>query len=98
MRRASRVDANQATIVNYVRALGGDVLLLHAVGGGCPDVLIHYRGKYHLCEIKDGSKPPSERRLNPVQVAFHAKWRGPILVITSIEDVATMIVNHSGRG
>lgn len=38
-----------------------------------------------LMEIKDPSKPPSERRLTPAQAEFHAAWTGPIYICETPE-------------
>jgi hypothetical protein len=36
--------------------------------------------------VKDGSKPPSERRLTPEQQKFHAAWiGGPLSIVTDVE-------------
>ena len=86
MRRAARTDANQTEIVAALRHLGCSVLPLHAVGQGCPDLLVAYGLKNHLLELKDGSKPPSKRKLTPAQVEFHANWKGPIFTVTSVSE------------
>jgi hypothetical protein len=57
MRRAARTDSNQTEIVATLRSLGCSVQMLHAVGAGCPDLLIGIDGQNLLLEIKDGSKP-----------------------------------------
>ena len=44
MRRQAKVDANQSDIVAGLRSIGATVQPLHAVGKGCPDLLIGYRG------------------------------------------------------
>jgi len=87
MRRAARTDANQTDIVDEFRAWGASVLPLHAVGKGCPDLLIGTPRGSLLVEVKDGSKPPSARKLTPDQVEFHAAWRGRIEIVTRLEDV-----------
>ena len=89
MRRAARVDENQSTIVKALRAHGCDVLSLAAVGNGCPDLLVsrpYYPRHYFLLEVKDGAKPPSARKLTPDQLKFHAEWKGPIHVVTSVQE------------
>lgn len=74
MRRAARIDANQPRIVEALRAVGAKVEPTHAVGAGFPDLVVAYRGEVHLLECKDGSKPPSARRLTPDQMQWHAEW------------------------
>lgn len=78
MRRAAKVDANQAEIVADLRACGVSVHPAHAMGAGFPDLVCGFRGRTVLIEIKDGSKPPSARRLTPAQVEWHDAWRGQV--------------------
>jgi hypothetical protein len=94
VRRAARVDDNQADIVLAARMLGCGVLSLAALGHGVPDLLIYKPGRgYFLIEIKDGRKIPSKRKLNPVQAAFKAGWRGPIDLVESVEDLLRLLKN-----
>lgn len=87
MRRAAKVDSNHGEIVKALREAGCGVLSLAAIGKGCPDLLAHgpsYPWPLHLLEIKDGSRPPSDRKLTKDQQDFHAKWKGPIHVVSSV--------------
>jgi hypothetical protein len=86
MRYAARIDANQTQIVSALRAVGATVQLLSAVGQGCPDLLVGYRGKNILMEIKDGRKPPSERKLTEDQIVWHTSWKGVVFLVTSVHD------------
>ena len=85
MRRAAKVDANQREVVAVLRDAGATVQLLHAVGEGCPDLLVGYRGGNYLLEVKDGSKPPSAQKLTPQQEIWHRDWRGHRVVVNSPE-------------
>jgi len=38
--KAARTDANQSEIVAGLRAIGATVQPLHAVGKGCPDLMV----------------------------------------------------------
>lgn len=87
MRRAARTDENQAAIVDAFRRCGAQVVPLHAVGKGVPDLLIARHGETFLAEIKDGGKAPSARKLTPAQQAFHASWPGVIEIVESVDDV-----------
>lgn len=91
MRRRGRVDDNQSTIVRDLRAIGATVEVLSGVGGGCPDLLIGFRGANYLAEVKDPTKPPSDRRLTPDQRGWHADWRGQRQVIETSDDAFEMI-------
>lgn len=86
MRRASAVDANQSAIIAALRKVGATVQPLHAVGQGCPDLLVGYRTVNWLFEVKDGKKPPSDRKLTKAQVDFHRDWRGQVCVVTCVSD------------
>lgn len=85
MRRAAKVDANQREVVAALRGAGASVQLLHAVGEGCPDLLVGYKGLNMLLEVKDGNKPPSAQRLTPQQEIWHRDWRGHRVVVNSLE-------------
>jgi hypothetical protein len=94
MRRAARKDANHDEIADALRAAGCWVLDLSAVGGGCPDLLVH--GPVHpwslvLVEIKDGSKPPSRRPLTPAQIKLHAGCNAPRVVVTSVDEALAAV-------
>lgn len=88
MRRAAKVDDNQGDIVDALRAVGCTVQPLHAVGKGCPDLLIGspFSRANLLLEVKDGSKPPSARKLTRDQVLWHDAWRGQVAVVTSVKE------------
>lgn len=78
MRRAAKVDANQARIVQALRNVGVRVLHLHQLGNGIPDVLACFRGRNVLLEIKQ----PGEQ-INKLQAEFMATWDGEIHVVRS---------------
>lgn len=87
MRRAAKIDANQQDIVDTLRAYGCSVQSMAAIGKGCPDLLVWspWVGA-QLIEVKDGSKPPSARKLTPDQVEYHARWKGPIHIVTTSQE------------
>jgi hypothetical protein len=95
MRRAAKVDANQADIVAALRAIGASVTPLHAVGNGVPDLLVGFRRQTWLIEVKDGNKPPSARRLTPDQQEWHASWRGGPVAI--VEDAGAALAVITGQ-
>lgn len=91
MRRAAKIDANQPEIVRALRGVGATVAHLHSVGAGCPDLLVGWRKQNLLLEVKDGAKPPSERRLNDKQVEWHASWKGQVCTVTSVDEALVAI-------
>lgn len=89
--RAKRVDGNHKAICKALRDAGCGVLDLSAVGKGCPDLLVHppefpENRIAFLMEIKDGSKPPSARKLTKPQEKFHAEWKGWIFTVTNPQE------------
>lgn len=92
MRRAARTDANQTEVVEAIRAIGGTVHSLAALGDGCPDLLVGYNGRTVLMEVKDGKKPPSEIRLTEAQVKWHKLWTGSTLAIVYGPEGATKLL------
>lgn len=94
MRRAAKRDANHAPIVQALRLVGCNVQDLAAVGEGCPDLLIGIPTvrKLVFAEIKDGDKPPCERKLTPAQVKWHQEWDGyPVHIIESVSEALEIV-------
>lgn len=90
--RAARIDANQPEIIKALRSVGCSVQPLHTVGDGVPDLLVGFRSRTVLMEIKDGSKPPSKQALTPDQVQWHSEWRGsPVEVVRNVDDALAAI-------
>lgn len=73
LRRAAKIDSNHSEIVDALRQCGAFVTSLAAVGKGCPDLLVGFRGRWMLIEVKDGDKSPSRRELTDWQKYFHAQ-------------------------
>lgn len=91
MRRAARTDANQTDIVDALRDVGASVSVTSMVGSGFPDIVVGYRGINYLMEIKDGSKPPSKRRLTSDEQEFHDLWRGSVIVVQNVDEALKAI-------
>jgi len=91
MRRAAAVDANQSEIVKALRGIGATVSLTHRLGEGFPDICVGYHGRNILMEIKDGSKPPSARKLTKPEQAWHDAWRGQVVIVESVDDALVAI-------
>jgi Holliday junction resolvase len=93
IRRAARVDANQSEIVAALRAIGVGVVDMSGVGRGFPDLFAMFRGTMYLLELKNGSKPPSARKLTVEQVRFHndARLAGVKVHVVSTVDEALAV-------
>lgn len=68
---------------------------LHAVGKGCPDLLVGFGGRNLLMEVKDGEKPPSARKLTPDEAQWHEAWRGRVYVIESPHDALRVLTEST---
>ncbi len=85
--RANKVDHNQPEIVAALRKAGVKVVLLNAVGNGCPDIAVHWAGVWTFLEIKNPAGPPSSRELREEQKKFHAEHaEARIAVVTTPEE------------
>jgi hypothetical protein len=94
MYKPKRTDANHAefrALLNKCGVVYGD---LSGVGRGWPDLLVLVRGVWQLVEIKDGKKPPSARKLNPIQTQLHtrvANAGGRIWTFSTIAELENLI-------
>ena len=85
LRRAARVDANQAQIVSALRGAGAFVWIL-----GLPvDLLVGYGGHTFLVEVKDGPA----KRLTGLQRLFFEQWTGGSLARVDSPDAALRMIN-----
>lgn len=89
---ARKVDDNQSTIVSALRGVGQQVVLMHAVGGGFPDIISCRNGQSHFIEIKS-----DQGRLTPAQKVFFEAWRGPPIHIVRSVDDALIAVGHVAK-
>jgi Holliday junction resolvase len=93
MRQRAKIDANHVEIVDALRAEGWLVWSTAALGKGFPDLLCGKQGKLVLVEVKDGSKPPSKRRLTQDELVAHARFKAhgiEILVVERVEDLGQL--------
>lgn len=91
MRRAAKVDVTQAEIVGALKAAGATVQHLHAVGQGCPDLLVGFRRQNWLIEVKPHIGSPSSRKLRPNQAEWHAGWKGTVATVETPEAALAVI-------
>ena len=87
MRRAAKTDAGQAAIVERLRSIGAWVLHLHAIGKGCPDLLVFANGRPFLLEVKE----PGERP-NKMQAEFMAACPMELHIARSPEEAVLAAV------
>jgi len=87
MSYAKRVDENQNLIKHTFIALGASVLNLSRVGQGCPDLLIGYKGKSVLVEVKSAKGTFTEP-----QIKFMQNWRGGAVSRIDSVDAAIRLI------
>jgi hypothetical protein len=97
VRRASNKDSNHAEVRAAFEAMGCTVENLESPTAGVPDLLVGIFGLTELVEVKDGTKPPSARKLNDAQREWHARWRGrkPV-VVQSVDDAVAVVAKLRG--
>ena len=84
MRYAARIDPGQPEIVAALRSIGATVWVI-----GLPlDLLVGYRGRTHLIEVKTlvGKRAPKPAKHTQLQKDFMLAWAGgPIATVTDAE-------------
>lgn len=91
----ARTDANQSKIIRALEQIGCTVADTSAVGIGFPDIVVGFRGRSLLIEIKDGAKPPSKRKLTPDQQIFKAEWRGQYAVVKDVDEAIAVVTQET---
>jgi hypothetical protein len=93
VRLKARVDANQSEIDSALEAMGWLVVPTHQLGKGFPDRIGIKAGRVVFLEVKDGTKPPSRRKLTPDEVEKHRQFKAfgvHVHVIEKVEDLASI--------
>ena len=89
---AAKLDALVNGMWDEAQRIGAGIA---GVGNGIADVLIGWRGQWIAAvEIKDGSKPPSARKLTPAQVLLHGEIRRaglPLHVVTNETEALALL-------
>jgi Holliday junction resolvase len=92
-RRGRRVDGNQASIVEALRASGWHVSDTSNAGDGFPDLVVAKGGRVLLLEVKDGTQRASARKLSEREIKVHAAFAAKgvtVAVIESVEDACRL--------
>lgn len=87
------IDSNHNEIVDTFRSMGCVVTSTTCVKGFC-DMVVAWKGLYLLIEVKDGAKPPSKRKLTPMEAAYHIKVEGvgcKVYIIKNKEEAINLI-------
>lgn len=95
-KKFSRRDGNHSEIVNYLRLMG---CFVHDISElkNCADLVVTYNGVTFYAEIKDGKKPPSQKKLTDGEILFKKeieKHGGLYFVIESKQDALNIIKQY----
>lgn len=90
-RRAAKIDINQPEIVKHLRKVGATVEILSAVGKGCPDIMVGFRGVNYLMEIKSTLAKKKDNGLTEDQVEWHSTWAGKVYIVRSIAEALNVL-------
>lgn len=84
-RRPAKIDLNQPGIVLVLRQVGASIIDTSDIGNGFPDLVVGFRGKNYLLEIKNQETHYGRKGLNPNQQEWCDTWHGnaPIVVYTA---------------
>jgi len=86
-RYGKTVDANQLEIVKALERIGCDVCEI-----GWPlDLLVGYRQRNWLLEVKDPAQVPSKRKLTPDEQTFFDTWRGQKAKVETIDEALAVV-------
>lgn len=86
MRRNSKIDTNQKQFVVALRKIGASVAITSNMGSGFPDLIVGYRDKNYMIEVKT-----AKGKLTEEQKVFASRWRGQYNVCRDLEDVAVLL-------
>lgn len=83
MRRAAKADGNQREIVNALKAIGARVYYIKEP----VDLLVGYRGKNCLLEVKD-----IHGRLTKAQEEFMQTWPGEAWIVQTVNQAMEAVL------
>lgn len=92
MRRAARIDNNQAEIIGALKRVGVSVEII----GKPVDLLLCCRGETSLLEIKNPGRTSSdpESRLTKDQIEFIARWPGKIFFARTADEAVRLVLGE----
>lgn len=93
---AKRVDGNHREVVEGLRAALPEATVFDASGAGrgFPDLVVGWKGRNYLFEVKNGDQVPSRRRLTAAQVGLHGSWQGQVAVVCSAADILAVMARE----
>lgn len=86
MRRKAKVDTNQSDMVKALRFVGASVFVASHIGDGFPDLVVGWRGRNFLIEVKTATG-----KLTDEQKHFASRWQGSYYVCRDVSDLAILL-------
>jgi hypothetical protein len=78
--------------VSALRKIGASVSPTHTIGGGFPDLVVGFRKRSVLFEVKDPKQPPSKRKLTDDEAIWFGNWKGEAYVIETAEEAIGILM------
>ena len=88
--RRGKPDANHQEITRFFESHGCSVLDIKSIINSC-DIFVAKNGRTVAVEIKDGNKPPSQRRLTEGEIIFRDTWLGEWRLVEGTDDALAVI-------
>jgi hypothetical protein len=88
MRRAARTDDNQHDLVEALKKIGAKCYFI----GKPVDLLVGYRGKNLLLEVKRPDKLGQPSAFTKDQKDFIDTWPGEVKIVSTIEEAVSAVV------
>lgn len=95
--RAARVDSNQREIMDTLEAVGASVWNVSSLGKGFPDLVVGFKGRTELLEVKNENQPLSARKLTPKEERRFESWRGKPVHVVSNKRQALIAIGATGH-
>lgn len=77
--------------MDAIRRIGAEVTHIHTVGNGVSDLLVSFRQRWYVLEVKDGDKPPSQRDLTEDERKWINKQRAPVFIVNNPQDAVEIL-------
>ena len=87
MRRAARIDKGQPLIVAALRRIGAKVKHTHMVGDDFPDLVVGFRKRNILLEVKSKGRKETEG-----QSEFASSWPGEVYTVWTPEEAVAVVI------
>lgn len=88
-RRARKRDANEPEIVRALQAIGATVERLDVI-----DLLVGYRGRNYLLEVKDPARLRDHKAHRERQIAWRLAWKGEAVEVTTAGEAIRAITGQ----